>query len=470
MSIVFPVARTGAPKKKPRVDFEPAFPEEHRAPVVEDALDPPPLDDENDGAAPPARAAAPPARAATPPARAATPPARAAALQARRGPVTEEEKTFFKAAVKGGLNPGTKLYDHQFENVQRFVEEVRAGRHNTDEIKGRPGEKRQPMPYGLLVADAPGLGKTVSAIVCASFARAGAARYSPCVLVVAPASLLQQWKEHLVQFWKKDDQPDDEEEARVCIWGEGGLRTAAQKQAFRAADVDALIISYDALGTANRPAKEGDADPAGETLFKQKYTILIADESHYLANAKTQRYAAVRRIRSRCYAVLCMSGTPYVNRLSDAYNQLVILRARQEFTEDGDPNILEDPKVAARLRETSLIRHDKSILGLPPVLEHDIIVPLDGDDKKAAVDALQACINSIYAWRHGLSGAAGQYGSVLQQILVVRQVAVSRFLLRQPDVVENNGAPGDKEKEKVRGRLRQGGFARGASPGGLRPP
>ena len=96
-----------------------------------------------------------------------------------RPPLGETELSIMALAQEGGLLEGAELYDHQYENVERFVKEH------------RHGSKQRGAPYGIIVADAPGLGKTLSALKMACLARALSGQ--PWVLIAAPVAVLRHW-------------------------------------------------------------------------------------------------------------------------------------------------------------------------------------------------------------------------------------------------------------------------------------
>ena len=98
---------------------------------------------------------------------------------APRPPAGEVETRIMETAALGGLSPAAELYDHQYENVVRFAREHTLGLRDRRE------------PYGIIVADAPGLGKTLSALAMAAAARALSGL--PWVLICAPVAVLDHW-------------------------------------------------------------------------------------------------------------------------------------------------------------------------------------------------------------------------------------------------------------------------------------
>jgi len=60
-------------------------------------------------------------------------------------------------------------------------------------------------------------------------------------------------------------------------------------------------------------------------LSNKTRNLLICDESHYLKNYKSERTKAVLKISKKCIKVICMTGTPIMNRPVELLTQLEIL-------------------------------------------------------------------------------------------------------------------------------------------------
>ena len=121
---------------------------------------------------------------------------------------------------------------------------------------------------GGLLADEMGLGKTIQTIAFLS-------RISGPVLIVAPASLLFQWRSELNRFLP---------------------------------GFEATIVSY-----------------AGMKLLEQtEYEVIILDESHMIKTATTQTAQAACRLRARFR--LALSGTPLENRPAELQSQMTFLQ------------------------------------------------------------------------------------------------------------------------------------------------
>ncbi len=158
-----------------------------------------------------------------------------------------------------------------------------------------------------LIADQPGLGKTPQAIVYAN--EIGAKR----VLVICPAAIRHQWARRIRQ-WSTMKWPYV---TYIVTNSRNGIHPSANW----------TVISY---ALARNPSLVA-------AVAQGFYDLCIIDESHYLKDPESQQTKAVfgaagdgkyhfkrdedplPSVTSRCAHVLCLSGTPLVNRPLEAY-------------------------------------------------------------------------------------------------------------------------------------------------------
>ncbi len=136
---------------------------------------------------------------------------------------------------------------------------------------------------GIVLADAPGLGKSfVAAAVAARMAARGFA-----IELTPPASLVEQWRVTLARF-----------------------------------SVIARILTHDSLS----------GDPFVPEAGQKR--LLIVDEAHRFRNRATQRYEALARrtVGAKC---LFLTATPICNRLDDLYTLLALVAPDDVLTEAG---------------------------------------------------------------------------------------------------------------------------------------
>ena len=217
-----------------------------------------------------------------------------------------------------------------------------------------------------LMADQPGLGKTIQAI--------GVINGDPSiktVLVIVPATLKINWQRE-VKKWL----------VRPMTIG------IASGKDYPNPEPDIVIINYDILKNHRK------------ALRARKWDCLICDESHYLKNAKAQRTKealggrGIKPISAR--RILFLTGTPILNKPIELWTTLKRLdpstwRSWKHFANrycdayyngfgwdvSGASNLDELQK---KLRSTIMVRRLKSevLKELPPKRRQIIALPADG--------------------------------------------------------------------------------------------
>jgi SNF2 family DNA or RNA helicase len=144
-----------------------------------------------------------------------------------------------------------------------------------------------------LIADEPGLGKTIQAI--------GVINASPeikSVLVICPASLKINWRNELRAWLTRSSFVE--------------VIPAARKGAAVLADEDVhvAIVNYDILKKL----------PAGAS-----WDLCILDESHYVKNPKAARSKLVAAVQKRCKRTIALTGTPILNKPVEIWPLLQML-------------------------------------------------------------------------------------------------------------------------------------------------
>ena len=163
------------------------------------------------------------------------------------------------------------------------------------------------------------------------------------VLILAPASLLYNWKEEFQKFV-----PHKQVEVAY------GTKTERIKQIDKSATI--TITSY--------PSFRSDL----EHYQKQSYDYLILDEAQMIKNSQTKIAQALREFDVKtCYA---LSGTPIENRLEEIWSifQIVLpglLPSKKEFSKLS-------PQLVAKLIQPFVLRRkkDEVLTELPELSEH----------------------------------------------------------------------------------------------------
>jgi len=156
-----------------------------------------------------------------------------------------------------------------------------------------------------LLALAPGLGKTLSAIMACKI-------LGGRTLIIAPLSLLRNWKNE-IRKWTGTDE-------NVTIW----YKEVTWMD-------DWIITNYDtAVRILVRPNENAKRYDTLETAFDLSgFENLIVDESILVKNRKAKRTMAVKAIASGIGRVWLLSGAPTSKFYDDLWAQLHILEPRQ---------------------------------------------------------------------------------------------------------------------------------------------
>ncbi|MFZ4772985.1 MAG: DEAD/DEAH box helicase [Chlamydiia bacterium] len=196
--------------------------------------------------------------------------------------------------------------------------------------------------FAALLADEMGLGKTVQTIAFMSrFAK------DKKVLIIAPLTLLSQWKQEIQKFCPKLlDQ--------------------------------VTLLSYQTVRSTI------------ETLEKTSFELLILDEAQSLRNRKTKGFEAVRRIKAEFK--IALSGTPIENRVTDLTNLFEILLPELvheiDFTDLDRIKVLTKPFILRRLKK-EVVRE------MPEKMEQIVYLDLYDDQKEAYQDLKQESIRDL---------------------------------------------------------------------------
>lgn len=216
-----------------------------------------------------------------------------------------------------------------------------------------------------MFCDEVGLGKTIEAglVIKEYLARNIVQR----IMVVTPASLVEQWREEL-----------------AVKFGLTGFITTADAD-FRSAGTEAwerfpLLIA--SLATARRAENR-------TRLSGISYDLIVVDEAHHLKNRNSASWKFINELQ-RKYIVL-LTATPVENNLDELYNLITLLKPgqlktprefRKQFVVSGDPRL---PKNRGQLRELLgdvMVRHTRSQVNikLPPRQANTIRLNLSPDE------------------------------------------------------------------------------------------
>lgn len=192
--------------------------------------------------------------------------------------------------------------------------------------------KLQPYPYQLqgiqagvnfkkfINGDSPGLGKTLQSI-----ATVVALDAFPC-LVICPATLKENWRrEWSEKFTNK----------RSMILNDSVKRTWKHFIDFKMTDV--IITNYESLKkyfVESIDVKEGQRIRVNNIKLKESASVfksIIIDESHKIKDGGSQQSKFCMLLAQNKDVVIELTGTPYVNNVSDLIPQLICIKQLQNF-------------------------------------------------------------------------------------------------------------------------------------------
>ena len=225
--------------------------------------------------------------------------------------------------------------------------------------------------FGGILADDMGLGKTLQILAfLLSEKEQGKVKDELRTLIVAPASLVYNWKKEVERFTPQ---------LSVCVMA----GTAHERKEFiknQTSNVDVWITSYDLL--------KRDIELYQDIVFANE----IIDEAQYIKNQTTHAAKSVRLVNSSFR--MALTGTPMENRLSELwsifdYLMPGFLYGYTRFRSEIETPIVSDKDEDAMTRLLAMIhpfilrRLKKDVLKeLPEKQEEIVTVALSGEQKK----------------------------------------------------------------------------------------
>ncbi|MFW5920936.1 MAG: DEAD/DEAH box helicase, partial [Polyangiales bacterium] len=266
---------------------------------------------------------------------------------------------------------------------------------------------------GGVLADDMGLGKTLQTISHIALERESGRATHPC-LVVAPTSLVGNWKRELDKFAPH---------LEVVVFH--GPKRHAHRDDIGAADV--VVTSY--------PLVVRDED-----LFRrQSFHLVVLDEAHTIKNVRSQAHKAVKRVPADHR--LCLTGTPVENHLGELWALMDFLNPgllgdhatfksgyRVPIERDGD----EDRLAALRHQVAPYIlrRHKSEVAKeLPPKTELAQPVELDGKQREL-YESIRVAAHADVRKAIRKLGLAQSTIPILDALMKLRQVCCDPRLLR----------------------------------------
>ena len=258
---------------------------------------------------------------------------------------------------------------------------------------------------GGVLADDMGLGKTLQTIAHL-WVEKQAGRLTHPALVVAPTSLMGNWRNELHRFAP-------------------GLRTLVLHGAQRSESFE--DITHSDVVVTTYPLLSRDQD----TLLSQRWSVVVLDEAQTIKNAKTQAAGIVQSLDAR--QRLCLSGTPMENHLGEIWSLFNFLmpgylgsesRFKQLFRipieKQGDTDRMA--LLRARLAPF-MLRRSKALVAseLPPkieTIEHVTLAPAQAK----LYETIRLTTEKKVREALSSKGLARSHITVLDALLKLRQV------------------------------------------------
>ncbi|KZT61691.1 hypothetical protein CALCODRAFT_479724 [Calocera cornea HHB12733] len=295
--------------------------------------------------------------------------------------------------------------------------------------------------YGGILADEMGLGKTVQMIATMTVNLPTKGNPNG-TLIVCPVGLLDQWKTEIetktAGLYKPYvyHGPDRTKSYRV-LQGHDVVLTTYHTLS--------LELPTSAMLKANdHPDNDMEDGHKCGPLLKAEWYRVVLDEAQVIRNRKTRASSAAARLHSTLR--WCLTGTPIINTLSDAFSLMRVLRIRpwyewQHFNQNIVKNERKNPALSGKrlqgVFKTCLLRRNKNsmldgkrLIELP-AKKVDTVV-LDFSDEERAIYAMveqkaQAVFNRFL--RQGT--VLKNYSHVFSLIMRLRQCACHPALIQE---------------------------------------
>jgi superfamily II DNA or RNA helicase len=145
---------------------------------------------------------------------------------------------------------------------------------------------------GGVLSDDMGLGKTIQTLAHLLIEKESGRMDKPC-LIVAPTSLMENWRAEAKQFTPS---------LRVLV-----LQGLARKELFEKINKADIILTTYPLVVRDK-----------EVLLAEDFYMIILDEAQFIKNANTKAYLILQQIRAQHR--LCLTGTPMENHLGELWS------------------------------------------------------------------------------------------------------------------------------------------------------
>lgn len=271
----------------------------------------------------------------------------------------------------------------------------------------------QQYQFNGILADDMGLGKTLQAL-CVLLAEKEAGRATLPSLIIAPTSLMSNWRREVEKFT-----PD-----LKVLTLQGHKRKAKFDQL---ADYDLVLTTY--------PLIIRDS----EVYEKQAFHYLILDEAQAIKNAKAKSTQQIYALESNHR--LCLSGTPIENHLGELWSMFHFLMPGYLGTQERFNRLFRTPiekhgdttrgeKLRKRI-QPFMLRRTKDLVAkeLPEKTEMIRSVPLSGKQRDL-YETVRLAMDKKVRDEISKKGLARSHIMILDALLKLRQVCCDPQLVK----------------------------------------
>lgn len=269
--------------------------------------------------------------------------------------------------------------------------------------------------FGALLADDMGLGKTVQLLAHVSIERARGRLNAP-VLIVAPTSVVPNWRAEIARFTPELRQ----------------LSLTGADRGGRFSEIDGADIVLTTYALLQRDA---------ERLLAREWSLAVLDEAQAVKNPRTKGAQVARRIRAR--QRIALTGTPIENNLDELWSLFAFAvpallgdraafgrRFRTPIEKHGDEKRRDS--LAARVRPFLLRRTKEAVeADLPPKSEIVQRVELAGAQRDL-YETIRLALHDRVRAELRRRGAERSRIVVLDALLKLRQVCCDPRLVKLP--------------------------------------
>lgn len=268
-----------------------------------------------------------------------------------------------------------------------------------------------------IIADEPGLGKTIQAV-------AYAVRSNKRVLIICPAAAKENWRRHLINY--TGTSPKVFSGIEPAMYDIINLMQPKEHVQFN-------LMHYN-MFSRPLPIKLPNGDrttvcPWINYINASKFDVIILDEMHKVKNVEAATTKEIMKIKAGAF--MGLSGTPILNRPGEFYPMLYLINPKEFANHTEFINTYTDGRNGVRnlskLRELLapiMIRRtkDKVMKDLPPITRTNHYIELTKAQRtgyESILDGVFTAIENAYRVYGDLDGT--EVTNILTQLLRLKQ-------------------------------------------------